>query len=79
MKIGLLGAGRLGICFALLLDKAGYEVIASDIREDYVSNLRSGIIKTSEPQVSKLLSESKNITNIVLTNIRSNDFVSCFV
>ena len=55
MKIGVLGAGRLGICFALLLEKAGYEVIASDIREDYVANLRAGVIKTSEPQVSKLL------------------------
>jgi len=29
MKIGLIGAGRLGICLALLLEKAGYEVIVS--------------------------------------------------
>ena len=49
MKIGILGAGRLGICFALLLEKAGYEVIASDIREDYINDLRAGVIKTSEP------------------------------
>lgn len=81
MKIGLLGAGRLGICFALLLDKAGYEVIASDIREDYVSNLRSGIIKTSEPQVSKLLSESKNITfvNNNTDVIKECDLIYTFV
>ena len=26
MKIGLIGAGRLGICLALLIEKAGYEV-----------------------------------------------------
>ena len=44
MKIGILGAGRLGICFALLLEKAGYEVIASDIREDYVTSLRLSLI-----------------------------------
>jgi nucleotide sugar dehydrogenase len=62
MKVGLLGAGRLGICFALLLEKAGYEVIASDIREDYIISLRSGMIHTTEPQVSELLSKSKNIT-----------------
>ena len=30
MKIGLIGAGRLGICLALLIEKAGYEVLASD-------------------------------------------------
>ena len=35
MKIGLIGAGRLGLCLALLMDKAGYSVIASDVREDY--------------------------------------------
>ncbi len=36
MKIGLIGAGRLGICLALLIEQAGYDVIASDVREDYV-------------------------------------------
>ena len=40
MKIGLIGAGRLGICLALLIEKAGYEVLASDNREDYVKNLQ---------------------------------------
>ena len=30
MKIGLIGAGRLGICLALLIEKAGLDVIASD-------------------------------------------------
>ena len=39
MKIGVIGAGRLGICFALLCEKAGYEVLVSDIRSDYVADL----------------------------------------
>ena len=26
-KIGVIGAGRLGICFALLVDAAGYDVV----------------------------------------------------
>lgn len=55
MKIGILGAGRLGLCFALLLDHAGYEVVASDIRSDYVSNLRQGVIETQEPYVKEML------------------------
>ena len=81
MKIGVLGAGRLGICFALLLEKAGYEVIASDIREDYVANLRAGVIKTAEPQVSKLLSKSKNITFVVdnIDVIEECDLIYTFV
>ena len=41
MKIGLIGAGRLGICLALLIEKAGYKVLASDNREDYIRNLQT--------------------------------------
>jgi len=62
MKIGVIGAGRLGICFALLLEKSGYEVIVSDIRKDYVDNLNQRIISTNEPLVQKYLFESKNLT-----------------
>ena len=61
MKIGLIGAGRLGLCLALLMEKAGYSVIASDIREDYITGLQNKNITTTEPQVSQYLSESNNI------------------
>ena len=40
MKIGLIGAGRLGICLALLIEQAGHDVIVSDIREKYVEDLQ---------------------------------------
>lgn len=60
MKIGLIGVGRLGICFSLLLERAGYEVIASDVRENYVNDLNQKIINTSEPFVQDYLSKSKN-------------------
>ena len=62
MKIGVIGAGRLGICFALLLGKAGYDVVASDVREDYIENLKNKKITTNEPEVQELLSTSTNIT-----------------
>ena len=39
MKVGLIGAGRLGICLALLLERAGYQVIASDNRSDFIKRL----------------------------------------
>ena len=61
MKIGLIGAGRLGLCLALLMDKAGYSVIASDVREDYVERLQNKVIFTNEPYVQDYLSQSKNI------------------
>jgi len=61
MKIGLIGAGRLGICLALLMENAGYDVLVSDIREDYVENLNKKIIQTAEPHVAEHLKESCNI------------------
>jgi nucleotide sugar dehydrogenase len=62
MKVGVIGAGRLGICFALLLEKAGCEVVASDVREDYVRSLQERTIDTHEPGVQELLSKATNIT-----------------
>ena len=53
MKIGLIGAGRLGLCLALLMDKAGYSVIASDVREDYINGLQMGEVTTTEPLVGQ--------------------------
>lgn len=61
MKIGVIGAGRLGICFALLCEEAGYEVIVSDIREDYINDLNQKKILTNEPEVENLLARSKNL------------------
>lgn len=60
MKIGIIGAGRLGICFALLCERAGYHVLVSDIREDYVRDLNAKKISTNEPEVEDLLRISKN-------------------
>ena len=61
MKIGLIGAGRLGICLALLINEAGYEVLASDVREDYVNDLQNKKCGTTEPDVQEFLDRSSNI------------------
>ena len=60
MKIGVIGAGRLGICFALLCEAAGYDVLVSDIREDYVEGLNKREITTNEPEVENLLKFATN-------------------
>ena len=59
MKIGVIGAGRLGICFALLCEAAGHPVLVSDVREDYVKSLNDRHINTTEPEVQNLLREAK--------------------
>ena len=81
MKIGVIGAGRLGICFALLCEQAGYDVLVSDVREDYVKNLRNKFISTNEPEVSKLLSTSPRLsaTNSNSKVIRDCDIIYTLV
>lgn len=61
MKIGIIGTGRLGISFSLLCEKNGYEIIASDIRQDYIDNLNNKTLKTNEPQIESLLKNSNNL------------------
>ena len=61
MKIGLIGTGRLGLGLALLIERAGYSVLASDARKDYIQGLQKGVLGTTEPDVHDLLWSSKNI------------------
>ena len=81
MRIGIIGAGRLGLTFALLCKKAGYEVIVSDKREDYVFNLNNGICDTNEPLIQKMLFEvetfSATTNNIEI--IKNSDIIFTFV
>ena len=81
MKIGVIGAGRLGITFALLCEKAGYEVIVSDKREDYVYNLNHGVCDTNEPLIQKMLFEVNNFsaTTSNIEIIENSDIIFTFV
>ena len=69
MKIGLIGAGRLGLCLALLIEDTGYDVLASDIRPDYVKNLNEKKYNGSEPDVKYYLEKANNI-EFTTDNIR---------
>jgi len=57
MNIGVIGVGRLGICFALLLDQAGHRVMGCDIRSNYIAGLRRREIQTAEPGVAEMLTQ----------------------
>lgn len=58
--IALLGIGKLGLCFALNLEQAGYRVIGVDISEQYVEQINQKLLVTTEPHVSEYLSQSQN-------------------
>ena len=59
-NITVLGIGKLGLGLALLIEKAGYNVLGIDINEEYVKQLNNKTFKTKEPAYENLLQNSKN-------------------
>lgn len=64
MHVGIIGPGRLGICFALLLEKAGHLVSVSDVRSSYIDDINNKTIKSNEPEVTALLQASTNLKGL---------------
>lgn len=61
MNVGIIGTGKLGICLALLLEDAGFDVYASDKNKSLVQSLASKNFESDEPQVTFYLQKSKNL------------------
>lgn len=59
-NISIFGIGRLGICFALVLEKAGYNVLGVDISQNYVDSINSKTLQSREPYVCEYLKNSNN-------------------
>ena len=81
MKIGVIGAGRLGICFALLCESVGHEVQCSDVRNHYVSDLNNRQLYSNEPEVEDLLLRSTKLRATTSNSnvIKSSDVIFTFV
>jgi len=59
-KITVIGIGKLGLCFALALEKQGYEVVGVDINPEYIDKLNDKSFITEEPKIQNYLKQSKN-------------------
>ncbi len=59
-RIGIIGVGKLGLCFALNLEKAGFEVYGVDVSEEYVNLLNNKELNSPEPGVNELLAASSS-------------------
>ncbi len=59
-KISVIGIGKLGLCFSLSLESAGYDVVGVDINESYVKLINDKMFISSEPMVNELLEVSQN-------------------
>lgn len=64
-NITVIGIGRLGLCVALSLEKAGHHVLGVDLSKEYVEKINTKNFKSSEPLVEELLAKSKNFSATV--------------
>lgn len=60
-NITVIGIGKLGLGFSLLLERSGYNVLGVDIFEDYVNKINAKTIFFSEPSYNDLLQKSENL------------------
>ncbi len=59
VKIGVVGIGRLGLCFALNLERVGFDVFGVDSDADYILSIQSKTLTSNEPHVEDYLSDSE--------------------
>ena len=81
MKVGVIGAGRLGLSFALVCDQHGIPMVISDSNETYRKNLKNGICITNEPQITEMFSK-KRFLEVVDTNqevVKECEYIWTFV
>ena len=54
-NITVIGVGRLGISFALCLERAGYNVLGVDVSPEYVASINAKTLQSSEPHIMEYL------------------------
>lgn len=59
-KIAIIGIGRLGLCFALNLEKSGFDVVGIDSNQEYVNQLLYKTFQSNEPEVEQYLHNSEH-------------------
>jgi len=81
MEIGVIGIGKLGLSFALLLEQSGFKVIGSDISQEYNDKINNKTLFSFEPKINELLKNSKNLTssNDNLKVIEKSEIIFTFV
>ena len=61
-NISVIGVGKLGLCFALVLEKIGFRVLGVDLDDGYIENLNNKTFNSNEPEVNEYLNQSRNFS-----------------
>lgn len=69
INITVIGIGKLGLCFSLILEKHGYKILGVDVDDNYVNSLNNKNYSSSEPDVDTQLRKSNNF--VASTDMKS--------
>ena len=64
----VIGVGRLGLCFALTLERAGLRVVGVDVNDGYVRSINEKTLTSVEPGLRECLLQSERL--VVTTDLR---------
>ncbi len=78
--MAVIGIGRLGLCFALNLEKCGYDVLGIDTHAGYVQQLVSKQFVSPEPLVEEYLQQAVHFTpSAEYSRLNSHDYSLVFL
>ena len=74
-NIGIVGVGKLGICYAIILAKAGYKVYIYDINISILDNIKNDTYNYNEERLNELISKYKS--NLILAYNLTDIYNNC--
>lgn len=79
-SIGIIGVGRLGICTALILEKAGFHVVCYDVNPAMRNAIQTRHLVSPEKGVTEMLAQATNLEVVdSLEKILHLDILFCVV
>jgi nucleotide sugar dehydrogenase len=80
-KLTVIGIGRLGLGFALLLERSGYNVMGVDVNAEYLEKINQKTLQSSEPHYNELINHNKNMktTTCLKTGLDYSDTIFILV
>ena len=75
INIGIVGVGKLGICYSIILAKAGYKVFIYDINKIILDNINNDTYNYNEPGLNDLITEFKS--NLILSYDLKDIYNNC--
>jgi nucleotide sugar dehydrogenase len=74
-NIGLVGIGKLGICYSIILAKANYKVYVYDINSDIMDTIKNNTYNYIEPELNDLIDKYKS--NLILSYDLNDIYKNC--